>query len=214
MIGSLSIFEDEENSVLKVGLTGGIACGKSKALLCFEELGAYTVDADRIARDLVRRGQPAFQQILDEFGSEMVGADGELDRVKLGGLVFSDESARNRLNSIVHPLVLAEEDRRIRKLLNNPGQYPMVVTDAALMIEVGSYAKYDVIVVVYCPRSIQIERLMRRNELTRNQALRRVNSQMPLLEKIAYADFIIDTSRDPSETRDQIRHIYADLLER
>jgi dephospho-CoA kinase len=200
--------------VLNVGLTGGIACGKSKALLCFEELGAYVVDADEIARDLVQRGRPAFQQILDEFGSEMVGADGELDRVKLGDLVFSDESARNRLNSIVHPLVLAEEDRRIRRLRSNPRQYPMVVTDAALMIEVGSYAKYEVIVVAYCPTRIQLERLMRRNDLSKSEAMRRVNSQMPLLEKIRYADFIVDTSRDPSETREQIRHIYAELLER
>jgi dephospho-CoA kinase len=200
--------------MLKVGLTGGIACGKSKALLCFEELGAYTVDADRIAHELVQRGQPAFQQILDEFGPNMVGDDGELDRVKLGDLVFSDESVRNRLNSIVHPLVLAEEDRRIRGLRNERQQYSMIVTDAALMIEVGSYAKYDVIIVAYCPPSIQLERLMRRNELTRNQALKRVNSQMPLLKKIAYADFIIDTSRDPSETKDQIRHIYNELLER
>jgi dephospho-CoA kinase len=212
VIGSLSIFEDEGISVLKVGLTGGIACGKSKALQCFEELGAYTVDADEIARDVVQRGTPAFQQILDGFGSEMVGADGELDRVKLGDLVFSDESARNRLNSIVHPLVLAEEDRRIRTLLSKPHRYPMVVTDAALMIEVGSYTQYDVIVVAYCPTTMQLERLMRRNELSKSEAMRRVNSQMPLLEKIGYANFIIDTSRDPSETREQIRHIYAELL--
>ncbi len=200
--------------MLKVGLTGGIACGKSKALLCFEQLGAYTVDADKIAREVVQLGQPAYQQILDEFGPDMVGSDGELDRAKLGNLVFSDDSARIKLNSIVHPFVLAEEDRLVRELQSNPHQYSMVVTDAALMVEVGSYAKYDVVVVAYCPPSIQLLRLMKRNALSKTEALRRVSSQMPLLEKIGYADYVIDTSRDPSETREQIRHIYAELLEK
>ncbi len=200
--------------MLKVGLTGGIACGKSKALLCFEQLGAYTVDADKIAREVVQLGQPAYQQILDEFGPDMVGSDGELDRAKLGNLVFSDDSARIKLNSIVHPFVLAEEDRLVRELQSNPHQYSMVVTDAALMVEVGSYAKYDVVVVAYCPPSIQLLRLMKRNALSKTEAMTRVSSQMPLLEKIGYADYIIDTSRDRSETREQIRHIYAELLEK
>ncbi|HUV12286.1 MAG TPA: dephospho-CoA kinase [Acidobacteriota bacterium] len=200
--------------MLKVGLTGGIACGKSKALLCFEQLGAFTVDADKIAREVVQPGQPAYQKILDEFGPDMVGTDGELDRAKLGDLVFSDDSARSTINSIVHPFVLAEEDRLVRELENNPHQYPMVVTDAALMVEVGSYTKYDIVIVAYCPPSMQLERLMKRNALSKAEALRRVSSQMPLLEKIEYADYIIDTSRDQSETQEQIRHIYAELLER
>jgi len=200
--------------VLKVGLTGGIACGKSKALLCFEQLGAFTVDADKIAREAVRPGQPAYQRILDEFGPGMVGTGGELDRAKLGDLVFSDDSARIKLNSIVHPFVLAEEDLLVQALEKNPHQYPMVVTDAALMVEVGSYAKYNVVIVAYCPPSIQLERLMKRNALSKAEAMTRVSSQMPLLEKIGYADYIIDTSRDPAETQEQIRHIYAELVER
>lgn len=200
--------------MLKVGLTGGIACGKSKALLCFDQLGAFTVDADKIAHEVVQHGQPAYQQILDEFGPDMVGTDGELDRAKLGDLVFSDDSARSKLNSIVHPFVLAEEDRLVQDLESTPHQYSMVVTDAALMVEVGSYAKYDVVIVAYCPPWIQLLRLMKRNALSKSEAMRRVSSQLPLLEKIGYADYIIDTSRDLSETREQIRHIYSELLEK
>lgn len=200
--------------MLQVGLTGGIACGKSKALLCFEQLGAYTVDADKIAREVVERGQPAFEQIVDEFGPDIIGGNQELNRTRLGELIFSDSSARNRLNSIVHPFVLAEEERLLQQVRSERQRHPMVVIDAALMVEVGSYKKYDVLIVAYCPPATQLERLMRRNSLTRAEALRRINSQMPLLEKIRYADYIVDTSRDPEETREQIWFIYTELLER
>lgn len=199
--------------MLKVGLTGGIACGKSKTLSFFHQLGALTIDADLISREVVRRGQPAYQKIVEEFGHRILAEDGEVNRARLGELIFSDDSARAKLNSIVHPYVLAEEKRRIEGMQKDPTQHPIVVVDAALMIEVGSFAQYDVLIVVYCPPSLQLERLMKRNSLNRTEAEKRITSQMPLLEKVRYGDYIVETSRDPVDTQEQIRYIYADLLE-
>jgi dephospho-CoA kinase len=198
--------------VIRAGLTGGIACGKSKALLCFERLGAYTIDADEVARDVVRSGLPAYDGIIAEFGSSFVGPNQELDRAKLGELVFTDDSARSRLNAIVHPFVLGEEDRIVEELVDSPHKYPMVVTDAALMVEVGTYTKYDVVLAVYCPPSLQLERLMKRNNLTVEDARMRMLSQMPLLEKVKKVDYVIDTTRDYTDTQEQIGHLYRELL--
>lgn len=202
--------------MLKVGLTGGIACGKSYTLRCFHSLGAYTIDADILARQVVEPGRPAYQQILDEFGKEILDSEGNIDRARLADIVFRDEQARLKLNAIVHPPILEEEARQMREIegLGSRARSPMIVTDAALMIEVGSYRRYDFVVVVYCPPNVQLQRLLRRNDMDEEMALLRMRSQMPPLEKVKYADFVIETTGKMSETARQVQQVYRELLNR
>ena len=208
-----SAFEQTSPSpreLLTVGLTGGIACGKTHILRYLGEMGAHTLDADEIARDLVQPGSPAYQEIVGIFGKDILHEGGELHRAKLAKLIFSDPHAREQLNAVLHPRIIEEEARRI--LLCDPRRSPVVVVDAALMIEVGTYTRYDVILVAFCPPDLQVERVMRRNHLTREEALQRLASQMSIYRKLAYAHYIIHTTGTAAETREQVRHFYQDLL--
>ncbi|GAB4244122.1 MAG: dephospho-CoA kinase [Acidobacteriota bacterium] len=198
--------------LLKVGLTGGIACGKSHVLRCFSELGAYPIDADAIAHELIEVGRPAYREIVERFGEGVLDSAGRIDRKRLGALVFRDAVAREDLNRILHPKIIQEEARRL--LLCDPGKTPMAVVDAALMIEVGTYRRYDVIVVAYCPPPLQVERLMRRNGLSREESLLRLESQMSVYRKLAYADYVIDTTGPYETTEAQVRHVFHDILYR
>lgn len=200
--------------MLKVGLTGGIATGKSHVLGYLVELGAEAVDADVIAREVVLPGRPAFREIVETFGPEVLADDGTIDRKVLGRVVFADAERRRRLNAIVHPRILAEEDRRLRQLEaeSGGGTLRMVVIDAALMIEAGSYRKYDVLVVVYCPPRIQLERVMLRDGLSEMQARQRIASQMPIIHKLAFADYVIETSEEQFRTRAQVQFLYRELM--
>ncbi|MBI4445127.1 MAG: dephospho-CoA kinase [Acidobacteria bacterium] len=202
--------------MFQVGLTGGIACGKSHTLRELRKLGAYTIDADQIAHDVIQRGQPAYEAVVNHFGREILDAQGSIDRGKLGKIVFSDASARQRLNELVHPHVLAQEEHLKQEILDNATRLrsPILVVDAALMVEVGSYRRYEVLIVVYCHPAIQLKRLMSRDGLSEEDALRRIQSQMPLLEKIKYADYIIENSRKLSDTNHQIKQTFAELVNR
>jgi dephospho-CoA kinase len=200
--------------MLKVGLTGGIACGKSYALKEFHKLGAYAIDADRIAHKVTWPGQPAYEQIVAAFGRDILLEDGDLDRKKLAALIFSNGSERKRLNDIVHPYILKEEQRLITEVEKDPRllRSPIVMVDAALMVEVGSYRNYDFVVVVYCHPSIQLSRLVTREGLSEEEAWRRISSQMPLLEKVRYADFVIENSGKLSQAHRQIKQVFAELI--
>ena len=200
--------------MIKIGLTGGIACGKSKALHYFENLGAHTIDADRLARKVVKPGEPALEEIEKHFGKRVILENGSLNRQVLADLIFSDPTARNELNHIVHPHIIKEESKQLAELeLLDTGDEPcFVMIDASLMIEVGTYKRYDVILVIYCSRKIQLQRLLARNDLTEEQALNRIGSQLPILQKVQYADYVINTSGPVEETRGQIRFIYDELL--
>jgi dephospho-CoA kinase len=195
-------------------LTGGIATGKSHVLRYFAELGAAVIDADRIAREVVRPGLPAHGEIVQAFGDEVLDKSGEIDRKALGVLVFSCPARLRRLNAILHPRILGAEDERVRELeTGSPGRtHRMVVVDAALMIEVGSYRKYDQLVLVYCPPSTQLKRVVQRDGISEDQARERIATQLPLLRKVAYADYVIETSDEPSRTRAQVEFVYRDLL--
>lgn len=199
--------------MLKVGLTGGIGCGKSHILREFHKLGVYTIDADEIAHEVILPDQPAYGEILETFGSEILAPDQTIDRKKLGEKIFSDGKAREKLNRIVHPLVLQEEARRTAGFedLKDP-KSPIIMVDAALMIETGSYRKYDFVVVVYCHPQVQLQRVMARDGLSEEEALQRIQSQMPLLEKIKYADYLIENSGRLSETNEQVKHILTELV--
>ena len=198
--------------MLKVGLTGSIAVGKTFVLSVLRELGCYVIDADAIAREVVIPGTQGLNAVVEAFGSEIVKGDGTLDRAKLGSIVFADEVKRLRLNSILHPFIIAEEDQRLREW-DQQDPKGIVVVDAALMIESGGYKRFDKLIVVHCRPEIQLQRLMRRNKLSREEAEQRIAAQMPQEEKKRYADYLIDTSGDFAETRRQTEDVYHALRE-
>ena len=196
--------------MLKVGLTGSIAVGKSFVLEIFRELGCFVLDADLTAREVVAPETKGLKLLVESFGVEILQPNGELDRTRLGVIVFADEQKRQLLNSIVHPLViqaqnewLAERERR------NP--HGIAVIDAALMIESGSYQRFNKLIVVWCEPAIQLERLMRRNDLSEAEARKRIASQMPQDEKKRYADFLINTSAGFEDARRQTIEVFERL---
>jgi dephospho-CoA kinase len=196
--------------MLKVGLTGGIATGKSYVVSVLRELGAEVIDADTVAHQAVESGKPAYHDIVNEFGPAVLNPDGTINRAALGGIVFADQAKRERLNAIVHPRVFeAQAEWLAGVAARNP--QAVAVLDAALMIETGSYKRFDKLIVVYCEPQLQIERLMARNNLTREQAEARINAQMPSAEKLKYADFTINTSLGFEDTRRQTEALYTEL---
>jgi len=179
--------------MLKVGLTGSIAVGKSFVLSVFVELGARVLDADATARMVAKPGTPGFKAVVEAFGEEILASDGSIDRGKLGAIVFADDAKRLQLNSILHPDIIAAQDEHLREWeKENPDG--IAIVDAALMIESGAYRRFDVLVVVHCRPEVQLERLMARDGLSREDAERRIAAQMSQEEKKKYADYLIDTS--------------------
>jgi dephospho-CoA kinase len=198
--------------MLRVGLTGSIAVGKSFVSSALAGLGCHVLDADETAREVVAPGTEGLRAIVAAFGAEVLDAEGKLNRARLGALVFADEEKRRLLNSILHPLIIAAQDEWMRE---REGEEPngIAVIDAALMIETGSYKRFDQIVVVHCHPEAQLERLMKRNGLTREEAERRAAAQMPQEEKMRHANFLIDTSDGFEDTRRQVEQVYAKLRE-
>jgi len=178
--------------VLRVGLTGGIACGKSHVLARLAEAGCHTIDLDRLAHELMAPGQPAHAEIVTSFGNGVLRPDGAIDRKRLGATVFADEAARQRLNAIVHPRVRAEEARRVGALARDPGT--VVVTDAALLIEAGAHLRFDRLLVVHCAPEEQVRRLMQRDGIARAAAEVRIGAQMEVRCKRQFAHLEVDTS--------------------
>jgi dephospho-CoA kinase len=196
--------------MLRVGLTGSIAVGKSYVAGLLRELGCRVTDADEVARRVVEPGTEGLRAVAEAFGPEVLREDGTLDRARLGALVFGDEEKRLRLNALLHPLIMAEQDAQLRRWeLEDPRGVGVV--DAALMIESGGFRRFDKLVVVHCRPEAQLERLMRRNQLMREEAERRIAAQMPQAEKLRYADFAIDTSGDFEDTRRQTEAVYREL---
>ena len=196
---------------LLVGLTGGIASGKSLVSALFQELGAHVIDADRLAREVVEPGQPAHREIVEVFGREILQSDGCLDRKKLGAEVFADPEKRHRLEAITHPRIRALRQARLQALADQ-GFHGIVVQDAALLIEVGAADTVDRLVVVYVDEATHIERLMARDGLSEAEARQRIRSQMPLEEKARVAHYVVDNRGTPEETRQQVEAIYRALL--
>jgi dephospho-CoA kinase len=199
-----------------IGLSGGIATGKSTVARLLEKLGAVVIDADAIVHELQAPGAPMLAEIAAAFGSELIGPDGALDRARLGELVFRDAEARRRLGLIVHPKVGAEMARRLAEA--RAAGAKLVVLDIPLLFEgrkagTGSAAllALDATVLVYAPEALQVERQVAREGYSRDEALRRVRAQMPIEEKRALADFVIDNSGSLAETERQVRELYARL---
>jgi dephospho-CoA kinase len=196
--------------MLRVGLTGSIAVGKSFVASVFVELGCHVLDADQTAREVVLPGADGLKAVVEAFGAEILSPDGTLDRKQLGALVFADEEKRQRLNQLLHPIIIERQDEILREWeRRDPNGIGMV--DAALMIESGGYTRFDKLIVVHCRPEAQLERLMLRDGLSRDEALRRINSQMPQEEKQKFADYLIDTSDGFELTREQAVGVYREL---
>ena len=196
--------------MLKVGLTGSIAVGKSFVCEVLRELGAVVLDADETAREVVKPNTIGLRKIVENFGAEILQSNDELDRIKLGAVIFADDAKRQLLNSIVHPLVIeAQNNWLIRREQENP--HGIAVIDAALMIESEGYKRFTKLIVVWCESAIQLKRLMLRNSLSETEALKRINAQMSQDKKKRYADFLIDTSAGFEDTRQQTIKVFEQL---
>lgn len=186
-----------------IGLTGGIASGKSTVSRMLEERGAIIVDADRISREIVMPGSPVLQTIAEEFGAELILEDGTLDRKRLGAMIFADEHKRLRLNEIMHPPIRAEMQRRISEFENRHPER-LIVADIPLLYESNLQHMFPEVMVVYVPVSLQLERLMKRDGLTKEEAMARIRAQMPIEDKRRLADIVIDNSQDLEATSEQL----------
>lgn len=197
--------------MLKVGLTGSIAVGKSYVLSILRELGCVTFDADKIAHSVMEAGKPAYDDVVAEFGPVVLAEDGTIDRTRLGAIVFADPVRRQRLNQIVHPRVIEEQNLLLAEA-ETCSPDGIAVVDAALMIESGGYRRFDRVIVVFCAPEEQIARLMKRNGISREDANQRIAAQMASEEKRRYADYEIDTSGTFEETRQQVIGVHERLL--
>jgi dephospho-CoA kinase len=198
--------------MLRVGLTGSIGVGKSFVASVFAELGCHVIDADDTAREVVAPGAEGLAEIVRHFGPEYLLADGTLDRQRLGALVFADQEKRELLNAILHPRIIQRQDEIIDNF-EAADPNGVAIVDAALMIESGGYLRFDKLIVVHCRPEVQLERLMLRNKLTRTEAQRRIDSQMPQSEKQKYADYLIDSSDGFEPTRVRTKQVYEQLVE-
>lgn len=198
--------------MLLVGLTGGVASGKSLVANIFKDLGAYLLDADEIAHELIKSGTQAWKDIVDCFGSDILRKDKEIDRGHLARIIFSDPDRRLELNAILHPRIFIEEERR-RKAIAERDPSAIVVFVAPLLIECSAHELMDKVILVYADRNTQIKRLMERDKLGRMEAIKRIGSQMPLSKKKKYADYVINGMAPKEKIEEEVRQIYDELKE-
>jgi dephospho-CoA kinase len=193
---------------LTIGLTGGIASGKSTVTGMIRELGIPVIDADQVARDVVKVGEEAYAQIVATFGRDILQANGEIDRAKLGAIVFHSEQERKKLNAIVHPAVrrrmMAEKEAYVQNGAKT------IVLDIPLLFESELTHFIDKVIVVYVDDDVQLERLMKRNGFSKEEALARIRSQMPLREKVKKADAVINNNGTVEETKQQLLQILTE----
>ncbi len=204
------LHERMEGNLTLVGLTGGIACGKSTVSVILREMGLPVIDADQIARDVTRPGSPAYADVVREFGEAILGNGRMIDREKLGALVFEDDEKRRRLEAITHPAIfraIAQEVAKLRRERNPK----TVVVDAALLFESGLADCMDKNVVVTVSDDLQLKRLMDRDRLDENAARLRIASQMPSAEKAEKAHLLIDNSGTLEETRGTVRALFSSV---
>ena len=197
--------------MLRVGLTGNIGSGKSTTASILAELGAVVIDADRVVHELLAPGSAAYESVVQAFGPEILEADRTINRRILGRIVFESPQKRAVLNGCLHPAVLAEIGRRIEDLEKNDRR-GIVVVDAALMVETGFHRYFDRVIVVTCDPEIQLARVVLRDGLSVEDVRARMDAQMPAEEKAKVADYRIDNSGSPDDTRRQAIAVYRDLI--
>ena len=198
--------------MLIVGLTGGIASGKSLVARIFKDLGAHIIDADRIVRELLEPGLETWKEVSEHFGTGILKPDRCIDRRKLGEIVFNDPEKRLWLNNCLHPRVFEAYTAQVKRLTARAPD-SIVVFDAALLIETGFNKKMDKTVLVYAHSDQQLTRLTKRDGFSREQALARIESQMPLSEKRGYADYVIENTGTREDTERRAREVFARLKE-
>jgi dephospho-CoA kinase len=197
--------------MLKVGLTGGIASGKSTVSEIFASFGAKVLDADEVAREVLLPGQPAWARLRQAFGQEFFHPDGKVKRKQLRKLVFADPEKRSQLNAIVHPEVMKEINRRA-EIFSSSVQTEVLLVDVPLLLEVGLAKRFDKIVVVYVSESVQINRLLQRDGISEEEAKQALKVQMALSKKVEQADYVIDNSGTLEETQAQVRKVWEELI--
>jgi dephospho-CoA kinase len=185
-----------------IGLTGGIASGKSLVLQQLEQLGMRTIDADEISHEILARDEDVKQAVVDAFGAKVLTRDGLVDRTKLGEIVFQNQECRKVLERILHPLIGAELWKKAREGMDD------VVLEAPLLIETGGQERVDLLVVVYATRERQIQRIMSRDGITEEEATRRLDAQLPLARKVSYADYLINNCGSLEDTENQVFRFY------
>ena len=196
-----------------IGLTGGIATGKSTVSAILENAGAVIIDADRIAREAVKKGQPAYREIVEHFGETVLLPDGEINRSVLGDIIFNTPGKKQLLNKIVHPYVRKETHRQLQQI-GSTEPNAIVILDIPLLIEAEMDKDLSEVIVVYVPEHIQIERLMQRDGISEADALARVRSQMPIEEKKEKATIVVDNSGSKENTRRQTLKIFQRLKDK
>jgi len=199
-----------DDGVLKVGLTGGLACGKSFVGEALAELGCHVLQADRLGHEVLLPGAEAYEPVLREFGAGVLAADGAIDRHRLAAEVFEKPDRLKLLNSFVHPPVVRREKEWLERA-EKEDPHGIAVIEAAILIETGSYKRFDKLIVVTCAEEQQVQRSMKRDGMPRAEVLARLSRQMPMAEKVKYADFTIDTSGTKEDTLRQVRAVYEIL---
>ena len=193
-----------------MGLTGGLACGKTFVGEALEQMGCHLLQADRLGHEVLLAGGEAYAPVVREFGSGVLGADGEIDRRALAAQVFEKPERLALLNSFVHPPVQRREEEWLARVAAEDPR-GIAIVEAAILIETGSYRGFDKLIVVACDEELQVQRSIKRDGASREEVLARLNHQMPLAEKRKFADFIIDTSGTKDETLRQTREVYESL---
>ena len=197
---------------LILGVTGNIASGKSTIAGGFAQLGAALLDADQLARDVVAPDSPVLQQLVEKFGSHILQPDGQLDRDRLGAIIFADPAARQELNRIMHPAIGQLAVERLQQLKHKP-EIPLIVYEAPLLFEAGAEGRVDKVLVVKIDPLVQLHRLMQRDNIDEKAAQQKINAQMPQEEKLARADYVIDNSGTVEEALEQVDKLWAKLVE-
>jgi dephospho-CoA kinase len=196
--------------MLRVGLTGGLASGKTFVGHALAGLGCHLIQADEIGHQVLLPGAEAYDAAVQEFGDGILDDDGYIDRRRLGAMVFDDPERLRKLSSFVHPAVFQREERLIAEIAVRDAN-AIVVVEAAILVETGSYRRYDRLIVAWCSRELQIERAMKRDSSSREEVLARLDRQLPLEEKLRVADYVIDTSGAKEETLKKAREVYESL---
>lgn len=202
------------NNLKIIGITGGIATGKSTVSDIIKEAGYIVIDADKIARELMEKGTPAYKKIIDVFGKEILEVEKTIDRKKLGNIVFNDLVSRKKLDDIVHPYIF----NRIKELIDGYSQQQKIMfLDIPLLIEeIGKLKRYNIeldeIWLVYVDEATQLDRLMRRDSITKEEAMQKIKSQMPIESKREHATRIIDNRKDLKNIEDQMTKIMDEII--
>jgi dephospho-CoA kinase len=215
-LGHPEVWGPAGERLLVVGLTGGIASGKTEVDRALERLGALVIDADAVARDIVEQGAPAYLKVVEEFGPDILDANGDIDRPALAAIVFTDEARRQALNGITHPAIFKEMARRVNEYASamKPGDPPVAVLDAALIVDTGVTGVFDLLMVVTADQESRVRRLVETRGMSRSEALSRISSQVLDEDRVKMADITIGNDSSMEDLRDSVAKAWDEILRR